>query len=583
MSNITPPGQALPAAATQAAPVGVPGEIINPPPALGGLATGTILRGVVLRQDAQGHAVVQTDRGSLVVSSALALPPGSQVALQVRAAGSQLLIAILQVDGHPVHGPREQIPAPIPGQLPGQVPGQVPGQAAQHVDGGQAPTPAPPGETGAAQTGHSGPGDRLSLGQTLRAVIQSPGSAAALAALAGAGPAIPGREAPPLAGAPGAISRPLPAGIRLQVTVRQVLPPGAATGSAGQATGPTAGPTPPSGPTPARPASPPGAPHTPPHAAPPGSPPGSSPGSPPGRIEIAGLVIGSAAKGQPLVETPLGTLTLNLDAGAGGGLPQGTRLLLQLAAADLIGGRGRALPGAAHASAQGGAGATALAYTWPALAEALEVLAGPEGGAAHGALSSRAVPQPGPRLASTILFFLQALGGGQLAAWLGGQAAEVLQRDGRGALLERLAQDFKQLGRLAETTSGEWRLLPFPFYDGSQLHQLRLFLRHGPKGRGPGRESGAGEDEEATRFILDVDNSRFGELQLDGLVRSRRFDLILRSRAPLPKAMRRDIATIFDQTNGAVGSAGQIGFQASRDWQAMALAETAHAAPELLV
>jgi hypothetical protein len=104
----------------------VPGEIINPPPALGGLATGTILRGVVLRQDAQGHAVVQTDRGSLVVSSALALPPGSQVALQVRAAGSQLLIAILQVDGHPVHGPREQIPAPIPGQLPGQVPGQVP-------------------------------------------------------------------------------------------------------------------------------------------------------------------------------------------------------------------------------------------------------------------------------------------------------------------------------------------------------------------------------------------------------------------------------------------------------------------------
>jgi len=126
VSNITPPGQAFGAAASQAAPVGVPGSIINPPPTVSGLAVGTILRGVVLSQDTRGHAVVRTDRGALLVTSALALPSGSQVALQIRAAGSQLLIAILQVDGHPVHAPAQN-----QGQKPSQPPPPAPsGQSA---------------------------------------------------------------------------------------------------------------------------------------------------------------------------------------------------------------------------------------------------------------------------------------------------------------------------------------------------------------------------------------------------------------------------------------------------------------------
>lgn len=196
------------------------------------------------------------------------------------------------------------------------------------------------------------------------------------------------------------------------------------------------------------------------------------------------------------------------------------------------------------------------------------------------------MPQPGPRLASTILFFLQALNAGNFGGWLGGTAGEMLERAGRGDLTGRLAQDFAQLARLSDTAGGEWRFLPLPFYDGQELHQLRLFLRsrHG-NGDGPGPEAGqTGED--ATRFVLDVDNSRFGELQLDGLVRAQRFDLILRSRRALPEVMRHDIAGIFAQANGITGSAGQIGFQASPDWQALPLAPDApetHIAPGLVV
>ena len=94
----------------------------------------------------------------------------------------------------------------------------------------------------------------------------------------------------------------------------------------------------------------------------------------------------------------------------------GTRLLLELAAADLDQSGSRASRPAERPAA--------LAYHWPALQESLEALRTDAGAAAPALLGPRGVPQPGPRLSSGILFFLQALRGGTLDGWLGGQATE---------------------------------------------------------------------------------------------------------------------------------------------------------------
>jgi hypothetical protein len=69
--------------------------------------------------------------------------------------------------------------------------------------------------------------------------------------------------------------------------------------------------------------------------------------------------------------------------------------------------------------------------------------------------------------------------------------------------------------------------------------------------------------------VVEVEMSRLGDLQLDGLVREKRLDLILRSRAPLPDFMRRDITQIFHETNEITGNRGNIGFQSSLEWKAM--------------
>ena len=63
-------------------------------------------------------------------------------------------------------------------------------------------------------------------------------------------------------------------------------------------------------------------------------------------------------------------------------------------------------------------------------------------------------------------------------------------------------------------------------------------------------------------FLLDVELSRLGPLQFDGLVRGKRLDLMLRTQRPLDPAMRQEIAEIFQTAQQATGYAGQLFFQA---------------------
>lgn len=54
--------------------------------------------------------------------------------------------------------------------------------------------------------------------------------------------------------------------------------------------------------------------------------------------------------------------------------------------------------------------------------------------------------------------------------------------------------------------------------------------------------------------------SRLGALQLDGLVRPQRFDLVLRSHRPVATELRQEIAEIFRNATTASGLAGDITF-----------------------
>lgn len=283
---------------------------------------------------------------------------------------------------------------------------------------------------------------------------------------------------------------------------------------------------------------------------PPAAPPPAIPASPAVGQTMTGLVTGHSAGGQPLVQTPLGLLTLATDTA----LPRGATVVLEIEEPPLP-----PVPGRAEPVSPLPAPALFRARAWPALDEALHVLQELRPAVAHDLISAT-LPQANAKMTADVLFFLSALRGGDIGDWFTPGAARLLRRE-RPELVGRLGEEFRGIAALArEPVAGDWRIALIPFFNGSEIDQLRLYLR--PYG-------GDGEENEATpkglRFILDVELSRLGRLQLDGLVRDdrKRLDLIVRSERPLQPAMQNDIRGIFEEANATTGVAGGLAFQSA--------------------
>lgn len=167
------------------------------------------------------------------------------------------------------------------------------------------------------------------------------------------------------------------------------------------------------------------------------------------------------------------------------------------------------------------------------------------------------VPSPGRRLAAAALLFLAAARQGDLAGWL--HAAAPSRADTDAEPLKRLAAGWQGFlgGYGDETAASEaWHPWMLPFHDGIGLRPLTFQLRR----RASKPDGGSTE----IRFLLDLDLSALGALQLDGLIHARRFDLVLRGAGRLDVAMRRELSLLFLESLGAVGYVGAINFQNER-------------------
>jgi hypothetical protein len=279
---------------------------------------------------------------------------------------------------------------------------------------------------------------------------------------------------------------------------------------------------------------------------------------------LSGVVAGTNNAGQPVLRTPAGVLALNTVEA----LPPGTRIDTEVLGVALP--RDLAVEGDARPQSLLG-----LSHDWNTLEQALPALQ-QQPGAAN--FLQNVLPQPGPKLAAQMMFFMAALQVGDVKAWLGDGAVQGLQRAGKGRLVQRMGEEFQQMGRAAEA-AGEWRGFFIPIFDGQKMQQIRVFSRSA------GEDETDKDDPENTvksRFLVDVELTRLGALQVDGLVRRKRLDLVVRTRAPLPEEMRRDLHAIFGRTAGATGIEGSITFQVVRQMPPLPLADVAGHAPAVV-
>jgi hypothetical protein len=524
-------------------------ELAQQPPAA--LLLAATLAAIVVGRGGNGALLLRTDYGTLALKTSLSLPAGSQVNLKLLP-GPPPSVVLLHVDSSGTPGETPALPQAATASLAGAA--KAPATAANGAAAEPAETApaqlalgnaveatvtAPAANAGAAFAA----GTRLMLRVTVADLPASPPGAAdaAPAKLGGMAPTADTEASPEsfsgtvLAGSADAAGNTLldtPLGT-LALDRRLALPPGATV----ELSDVTALPRAPAEALGAATVVPARLIALPSGGATPALPLGSrlelrvqaQAGTAPEDVDLAGTVVASTT-GETMVETPIGTLALERRLA----LPPGSFVTLQQLAATPPD-EPSDLP-------------LAQRTTWPALEETLATLERvlPDIAAQ---LRSALAPASGQELAGTLLFLLSALNAG---TWPGPRILEALDAFGRRDLRLKLEGDVGELRQLDSSQSGDWHVYALPLLDGAAVRPVRLYFRR--------RAAGSPSGDQGTRFVLEVDMSRMGALQLDGLVRPQRFDLVLRSHRPIAAEMRQEITEIFHGAVAASGLGGDITF-----------------------
>ncbi|NBX04244.1 MAG: hypothetical protein EBR02_09365 [Alphaproteobacteria bacterium] len=144
------------------------------------------------------------------------------------------------------------------------------------------------------------------------------------------------------------------------------------------------------------------------------------------------------------------------------------------------------------------------------------------------------------------------------------------------ALLDKASGEFSALARqFTAPAPGGWQTLFFPIAVDGQLQQVRMFTKRDRKKDSEGNP----KPEDDTRFVIEMELSQLGEMQMDGFVRRKpenmQFDLVIRSLTPLPKDMQRDIQDIYLSTAELTGYKGSVSFQFVKNFPVLPMEDVA--------
>jgi hypothetical protein len=515
------------------APQGTSGNLSNPPPSLARLPAGTAIEGRILPTDQRGQIPIQTGHGTVILRSAAPLPAGARVAVQILPNPSGVAGVL------PVKVSVIALPQAAAGAAEEQAATVVlsPGAQAGATSGASAAPAATARATIVAQP----PAGALEPGALVEGRVVGPDGRGAVIVETAQGP-LALRSAVPLPAGSGVVLQVPPDGGE-QVAIVSVD------------------------------------------------------GRPPVRLVpgavIQGRVVGPDGQGATLIETAQGPVAVRSPVP----LPPGAAVVLQVPPEGgeqlaVVSVNGRAvlsapLPTTPQAALPTPAALVnpaeptlALAREWPALSDSVAALkqTDPNGVAAR--TLDTAIPRPGLQLAPTLALVLGALRDGDLKRWIGDAPADALAKAGRPDLLARVGDEFAKLARLAEAPQSQqdWRTYLVPFNDGQQVQQIQLFTRRHQQ------NSKDGETDDITaRFVFDVELTRLGRIQLDGLAGEQRFDLMVRSRTPLSAEMRTHITLLFGAAREEGGFQGEVGFQTVSEFPVAPLDDKAEPTPHGIV
>ena len=200
-------------------------------------------------------------------------------------------------------------------------------------------------------------------------------------------------------------------------------------------------------------------------------------------------------------------------------------------------------------------------WTWPDFEETVTILAR-QGGTGAVQNFTNMIPNPATpaKIPPAILFLFAAIGAGDAAGWMGEKTLNILRRDGaKGSdVLSRLTRDFSGLSRiLSDTATQDWKSMTLPLSWQNEIQKIHVHFRKQNGGEKDSNHPKGG----STRFIFDLHLDQMGNVQLDGLMREKRLDLILRTETPFSHVMQSTIRQKYLDVLETGNLSGDLAFQ----------------------
>jgi hypothetical protein len=202
------------------------------------------------------------------------------------------------------------------------------------------------------------------------------------------------------------------------------------------------------------------------------------------------------------------------------------------------------------------------ASLWPVMDEMFQTFYQATPQAAQ--ILGRTIPSPanGAHFGPAVMLFAAALKSGELQTWLGEKKLEMIQKLGKDSLLSRLSGETSSLSGGNDAPATEWKSFPIPLLWQNEISKILFHVRKEPS------ENEQENAEGGTRFVMDLSLTRMGDVQLDGLVRGKRLDLVVRTELPVSSLMQEAMATAYASALDGTDIYGEIGFQSDRtNWE----------------
>ncbi len=267
---------------------------------------------------------------------------------------------------------------------------------------------------------------------------------------------------------------------------------------------------------------------------------------------ITGIIAPHTNSGHTIIATPMGLLSMDRPLS----LPAGTPVTLDIMQVTSQSGRPDII-----SSAESMKTGPVSAPGWPGMERALAMALQSNGPEGIKALLHHLPTSDGRMLLAIMAFSQLSRPVGSMRPWPGETLRDVLEQSLVRESARTLSAELREMIRPSTDGGGDWRLQNLPFLNGNSIEKIALISRRDGE-QGSEKDAAKAKKGERFRFLLNLNLSRLGPMQFDGLYlyKDRRLDLLIRTHIPLDTEIRTTMLALYTNASQALNLVGSLLF-----------------------